>query len=75
MEGDAGDGPGGVAANSRQVKELREIGGDLAGVFLEDGAGGGVEVSGAAVVAKAGPELEDFLKVGLGEVFDGRERL
>lgn len=69
--GDGGDGTGGVSADPRELQQVGDVVGDVAGVVGDDGFGGGVEVAGAAVVAQALPEGEYFLFVGVGEVLDG----
>lgn len=74
-EGDGGDGSRGVAAEAGEREEVVEGVGEAAGAVVDDGAGGGVEVAGAGVVAQAGPEAEDIVERRGGEGFRRRETL
>ena len=72
-EGDAGDGPGRVGADTLEASELLERARYDAVVLQGDLLGGRVEHAGTPVVAKAAPEGEHALLRRLREVPDGRE--
>ena len=69
------DGGGGVVADAGQGADGSVIRGEAARELVADGAGGGVQVTGAGVVAKALPEVEDVLLVGVGQGADVGEAL
>jgi len=66
-EGDGGDGAGGVLPYSGESEKVSVGVGEAAGVVADDGAGGGVDATGAGVVAEPGPEAEDVVEGGGGE--------
>jgi hypothetical protein len=74
LKGDGSNGTGGVGADTGQCEEFGEGGGKFSRVLSHDGAGEGVEVASAAVVAESFPVFEDFIFGGGGEGGPIRER-
>ncbi len=73
VEGERGHGIGGVPADSRQMPNQFHISRKRAAMFFNDGDGGGAEISGAGVVAKALPGVEHVVFGGGGERGEVRE--
>ena len=67
IEGDRGDRRRGVVADPGQRAQRRRVVGKLAAVPLDDGAGAGVQVAGAGVIAEPLPELQHLVERGRGE--------
>lgn len=59
LEGDAGDGAGGVGADAGKFLEEMRVGGQLAAGKADDGLGESVEETSAAIVAQALPVAQD----------------
>ena len=60
VEGEGGDGGGGVVAHPFQPADAVVVGREGAAVVADDGLGGGVHIAGAAVVAESLPHLQDL---------------
>ena len=73
IEGDRGNGAGGVATDAGERGEGVSGSRENAGVEGDDLFGGGVKMFSPTVVAEAGPEGEDILKIGGGELGNGGE--
>jgi hypothetical protein len=71
IEGDAADGAGGVTSNARKLENLGVILWEYSLEPILDEARGGLEVPDAAVIAQAGPELEQEGEGCLRQVGDG----
>ena len=73
--GEGHDGGGRVVANAAEGADGGVIRGEASGEAIADVAGGGVEVTGAGIVAEALPEPEDVLLRGVGQGADVGEAL
>jgi hypothetical protein len=74
VEGDAGDGPGGITAHAGQGQEVLESFGKTAGAAVDDVAGGGLGVANAPVIAQSLPQFKDSRQRGAGEGFHRGQR-
>ena len=72
VEGDRGDGGGGVGPDARQLQQRGVIGREGAAMFRRHDAGAFQQVAGAGVVAEARPGGHDVGVLGGGEVGDRR---
>jgi hypothetical protein len=75
VHADGGDGSGGGAAYTGQFGQLFDTTGKFATVLFCDYFGAGMQVASAGVVAEAGPEVQYFVLVGIGEGRNIREAL
>ncbi len=73
IEGDAGDGGGGVFADAGKVE--KGVVGLWKNACLGDGLGGFLKIARAVIVAESGPVREQIGFGGGGERFDGREAI
>ena len=62
IERDRRDGGGGVIADAGQRAQLRNACREFAAVTLDHGAGAGVQVSGASVIAEPGPGFQHVIE-------------
>ncbi len=74
IEGDAADGSGGIAANSRQGQHVFKVFREFASVTRKDGFRGFLHVTDTRVIAQSFPEFVNSLRAGSGEGFDIGQR-
>ena len=67
IESDGGDGRRGIGADPGQRAQSCGFLGEIAAMPLDNGAGAGMQVAGARVIAEPLPELQDFVERGCGE--------
>ena len=67
VECDRGNRGCGVIADPREHAQRRPFGRECAAVALDDGAGAGVQIAGAGVVAEPLPQVQDLVEGGRGE--------
>lgn len=69
-KGEGGDGGGGIGAEAGEAAQRGLGDGEVATVILGDDAGAGEEISGAGIIAEAGPGLHDVFIGCRGEGLD-----
>src|SRR5438045_2798819 len=61
FEGDAGNGSGGVGANTRQRTQLGDTARQMPSVLSHDLQGGCMQCAGTAIITKAAPSCQDVI--------------
>ncbi len=74
-EGDAGDGPGGVAADARQRQQILSGLGQMTAESCDNFLRGPVQIPGARVVAETLPQFDHRIETSARQLLDGREPL
>ena len=73
IEGNAADGSGGIAANSRQGQHVFKVFRESASVTRKDGFRGFLHVTDTRVIAQSFPELVNSFGAGFGESLNVRQ--